>query len=220
MIRAFVAVNLSVPVLRRISEVQRALRERAAADGWDVKWIAPPNLHVQLRYLGEINSALPAVLEEVLGRKVEGLPPFPLRARGLRTLSAEGLQDRLVVDLEDPEGGLARLDAAVSEQLEEVGFRSNPGGAAPHVVVARVRSPGATPLVALASEAAAADFGESLVAEVVAYRSDVAASGDEFRDLFRTRLGGERRPPATTRSSPPPPPEAPVATPEDRKSVV
>jgi 2'-5' RNA ligase len=214
-IRSFMAVNPNLGVLRRVSEVQRALRGRSRVDGWDVKWIAPPNLHVVVRYLGEVGEALPPSLADALTPQVRPLPPFPLRARGLRMPDGEGRPARVVVGLEDPEEGLAALCRALQEPLDRIGFKLEAPPPAPELVVGRVRTPGQTPLLVLASDAAEADFGESLVTELLAYRSDVVVPGSEFDCLLRIRLSGRRPQRAGSRESA----EAPAAEPPVPEAV-
>jgi len=221
-IRAFLAVNLNVSVLRRVNDVQRALRDRCAEDGWDIKWVAPPNLHVVVRYLGEVGEALPDPLAEAVTPHIRRLPPFPLRAHGVR-IDEGGKGPRVVAGIEDSEGGMDALRAALAAPLEEIGFKPLPVEGGVEMVLGRVRQEGETPLGELASAAAEADFGESIVTELAAYRSDLAVPRFEFRDLFRVRLTG-RRVPKVAAASPKPSPaeaaasddeaEAPVEAPE------
>lgn len=192
MIRAFIAVNLSIGVLRGVGDVERALRLRCTEDGWDVRWVAPPNQHVMLRYLGEVGPALAAPLRDALHIHALPLPSFPLRARGLGLAEGGQPSPRIVVGIEDPEAGLAALDSALSVALEAVGLEPDLGKADHCLVIGRVRSTGRDSLDSLLGSARAADFGESVVSEVVVYRSDLADPGREFRALVRVPLQGER----------------------------
>lgn len=195
-IRAFVAINLSVATLRRVCAAQRELMEPLSAAEWDVKWIAPPNLHVVLRHLGEVGVALPAALAEVLLARVGPLPAFRLGARSIRPVEAPGGRIDLVVGIEDLDSGFEALGAAVAAPLEEIGFM--PLDALPPALLAigRVRDAGEIPLDELLGAAATADFGESLVDELLVYRSDAGVPGSEFRCLARVGLSGRRGAPA------------------------
>ena len=214
--RAFVAVNLSVSVLRRVNDVQRALRQRCLEDGWEVRWVPPPSLNIVLRYLGEIGWALPVSLEDALAPRLGRLPPFPLHARNLEILEGAEGPSKVVVGIEDPESGLASLQRALAGPLEEVGFKPEDEPRAIELVIGRVGTVGETPLLELASEAAEADFGECMIGELVVYRSDVKVPGAEFRDIFRVRLSGRRPAPRVDeRPEPEPEPSEPDEEPRE-----
>lgn len=111
-IRAFLSVNLGIEVLRAISVAQREARQRCAAAGWDIAWVPPPNVHVLLRYLGEISVALPHPLVTALRPHVEPLSPFPLRARGLRAITVEATTTPPPPEGPAPEGAAGAEAAA------------------------------------------------------------------------------------------------------------
>jgi 2'-5' RNA ligase len=113
-IRAFLSVNLSIEVLRAITVAQREARERCAAAGWSIAWVPPPNEHVILRYLGEISVALPQPLVTAMRAHVEPLPPFPLRASGLRARADEAKTPDAPPTVAAT-GGTTRTEAAGTE---------------------------------------------------------------------------------------------------------
>src|SRR5207245_7587605 len=77
--RAFVGIFLSEQTRRTVSAEVDRLRPLSRA----VAWVAPNNLHVTLRFLGDqteeqLTEIVPALEEAVLG-----IAPFTLRLRGL-----------------------------------------------------------------------------------------------------------------------------------------
>ena len=189
-IRTFIAVKPGLAVLRQVSEAQRELRARCIAAGWDIRWIAPPGLHVVLRYLGEICPELASPIKDVLLPRVSAFSPFPVRAAGFRCLEAEPGKQTVHVDVHDVSGELARLRAELDVQLDEMGFvRFDPDVGA-GLVVGRVKAPGAVPLEDLLAPARDLDFGEGLIRDLVMYRSDRGRPGEELGRLWRIGLRG------------------------------
>jgi RNA 2',3'-cyclic 3'-phosphodiesterase len=80
-IRTFIAVNLPADVLTRIGQVQSELK--LAARSGAVRWAAPEQIHLTLKFLGDIASASLPELEAALRRACVGIGPFELRAEGL-----------------------------------------------------------------------------------------------------------------------------------------
>jgi 2'-5' RNA ligase len=192
-IRAFLSVNLGIEVLRAITAAQREARARCAAAGWNLTWVPPPNVHVVLRYLGEISSALSRPVLTALRPHVEPLAPFSLKAVGLRPIAAEadpGHAARIVVSVVDETGALARLQTSISTPLEELGFRPQAPGDLSEIVVARVTAAGGAPLEELIGTAAGLDFGSSLVAELLLYQSSAHAPKGEYARLGYVPLLG------------------------------
>lgn len=134
-IRSFIAFDMDdESVLRKISEVQGFL----ARTGADLKLVEPRNVHITVRFLGDIS---PANVEKIFGemQKVQFLPfdvklqgigafPTPHSPRVVWTGMTEGT-DKLRGIFDQLEVGLLRL-----------GFAPDPKGFSPHLTIARVRS--------------------------------------------------------------------------------
>jgi 2'-5' RNA ligase len=226
LIRAFFAVNLSVGVLRDIAEVGRVERPHCADSGWKIKWIAPPNLHIVIRCLGEIDSVLPHALRDHITPLAANLPALPLRARGIQALEIPTLSEEppaavVVAQIEDESGCLATLRDSLATPLAAAGLplpaNTEPTPWTPHVVVGRVLERGETPLSDVLAEWGHTDFGQSLAREIVLYRSDGARVGQEFTRLWQLPLRGPM--PEQPAPAPEPPVESPTTTSDDNAAA-
>ena len=70
--RAFLALTLPDGVERSLAVLQQEL----AGTGADVKWVAPPNLHVTLKFLDEITEQQRHAIEGVLAEVGRVEAPF------------------------------------------------------------------------------------------------------------------------------------------------
>jgi len=80
LIRSFIAAELNEEARDSVWECEQALRRRI---GGDVKWVERANLHITLRFLGEVESDLLEDSLELLEHACEDLPPFEARVEGL-----------------------------------------------------------------------------------------------------------------------------------------
>ena len=67
--RLFIAVEIDRQKLDALGELQKQLRSEADVRGGDVKWVSPQNMHLTLKFLGEIDegklSEISAITEKV-----------------------------------------------------------------------------------------------------------------------------------------------------------
>jgi len=77
-IRAFIAINLPQVVKTDLETFQRKLKSKIPTD-W-VRWTAPEQIHLTLRFLGNINIGSVPELESVLRNVCATVKPFELAA--------------------------------------------------------------------------------------------------------------------------------------------
>ena len=83
--RAFLAIPFPVELRSRVEALQRALMRADA----DVRWIPPGNLHVTLKFLGEIGEEDPARISELLRPEIARYGPLDLHFEGCPVSAAE-----------------------------------------------------------------------------------------------------------------------------------
>ena len=133
MIRLFAGLALPNGRRQQISLIQNGLK--------NARWVAPENLHVTLRFIGEVDEN---VVEEV-SRALDDVraEPFTLTIRGLGTFGRPPSSVWAGVG-DTPNGALAHLQANVESILVRAGLPPEGRKYTPHVTLARLRkSPGA-----------------------------------------------------------------------------
>lgn len=135
--RAFLALTLPDEIRRSFASLQREL----ARFGADVKWVEPPNLHVTLKFLGEITDHQRRAVEQLLAEVARGETAFPLgldRVGAFPSLSSP----RVVwVGLGEGKERAIRLVERLEQSCGELGIQKEERPFAAHVTLGRVRSP-------------------------------------------------------------------------------
>jgi 2'-5' RNA ligase len=183
-VRAFFAVDLPADVRAEAGRVRDAMQQVVPSQA---RWIDDSNLHLTLKFLGEIPSdAIPKLLSRAAGRMAATEPfhvtlagtgafPSPRAARVLWIGVGEGLSQLAKI--------ARKLDAAgrgVGAPRERRPYRA-------HLTVARLREPTAVP-VELFSPPEPSGFS---VEEVVLYESRLSSSGATYLPLARLPLGAD-----------------------------
>src|SRR5229473_1808380 len=81
MIRAFIAINLPPTARARLAQLQRELQLTFVAGA--VRWVRPEQIHLTLKFLGDVPEESLSDLETALRRACQASVPLELRADGL-----------------------------------------------------------------------------------------------------------------------------------------
>jgi 2'-5' RNA ligase len=178
--RCFVAVKPSPAVCGKIALAQEELRRAGA----DVRWIGPGELHVTLRFFGDLDAAVVARLRTTLARAAAAQPKFRIAYKGLGEFPN-------VVWVGGSQGADA-LAAAVEGAAAELGLPKDRYGFTAHLTIGRIRSQrGAQPLAAAIAALRGRDFGEDEIAEFSLIQSTLTPRGPVYEvvEVFALRPG-------------------------------
>jgi RNA 2',3'-cyclic 3'-phosphodiesterase len=179
--RLFVALELP----GRVREQLASWRSAAVGDRDDLRLVAPASLHVTLAFLGSRGvSELDAITAAVAGATV-GMPAARLRVAGVKAVPPR--RPRLfAIDLVDPDGEAAALQAAVSGALAALGvYKPERRPFWPHVTFARVRR-GVKRVEPIELPPPSLEFKAD---RVTLYRSHLSPRGARYEPLERVALG-------------------------------
>ena len=134
-IRSFIAFDLeSNTVLKRLTEMQRLLVKTGA----DLKLVEPENIHVTMRFLGNIT---PSMVEQIYAemQKVQFIP-FDIRIQGVGAFPDVRYPRVCWTGITEGADQLRGIFSQLEPKLQGLGFAADPKGFSPHLTTARVRS--------------------------------------------------------------------------------
>ncbi|MCP4690135.1 MAG: RNA 2',3'-cyclic phosphodiesterase [Desulfobacterales bacterium] len=183
--RSFIAVNIPDPVISAIREVQGGMRAR----GLKVKWVRPENIHLTLKFLGEIPSADVEDVGRAMAETLEGRGPLTLSARGLGCFPGLKRARVIWVGLAGEVHPLIEYQEAMDQALAGIGLPREKRPFKGHLTLARIKGrvkPGA---LAAAMEAFG-DFESQpfTVKEIILFKSQLTPAGPIYTALRRTPL--------------------------------
>lgn len=184
--RCFVAVELPDEVRTRVTHLQDELR--AAAPAADVRWTPPAQMHLTLRFLGEVAEDRRDALVQALAAAV---PSAPIRVVAEGAGAFPTARRPRVVWAGVGEGGaaLGALASSVDEALARLGIPPEGRPFRPHVTLGRVRAPGGLGHMAATLEARReVPLGAWQVRSVVLYRSRLNPAGAVHEALAHVPL--------------------------------
>ena len=186
-IRSFVAVEVGEYARESL---ERGI-ERLRAAGADVRWVRPGNLHLTVKFLGNVEMTQTGEIAGALADACAPFSPFEGELRGLAPFPS-ARKMRVVAVRFTAEAELARLARAVDEALVPLGVPHESRPFRAHLTLGRVKNPkNAGPLAAMLAERADMSFGEVGVDAVGLFQSELTRSGPIHTRLATAPLGGE-----------------------------
>jgi 2'-5' RNA ligase len=183
--RLFVAVHLSDVVRERLALTQDRLRRAQA----DVSWVKPGNLHITLKFLGEVEPKRLERIQSVLAETAGTAAPFTLAVAGVGTFG--GRIPRVVwAGIGAGSAPLEALARRVESGLAQIGFPKEKRGFTAHFTLGRVRSPRNVAALMEALRAEPPDsLGDVSVDRVFLMQSQLDPGGSIYTELEQFPLG-------------------------------
>lgn len=179
-IRAFIAVNLPPELKARMAQLQRELQKMTG--GRAVRWTRSEQIHLTLRFLGDVPANAVADLHAALQRACTGIAPFELSAEGLGCFP-NARQPRIIwLGLTGALDALQRLQARVEQETAAWGQREDREFHA-HLTLGRVKpefARTARPLAESFASRPKRSVGTWRVAQVDLMQSQLLPTGAEY----------------------------------------
>lgn len=186
MLRAFFAITLAPSARRAASALVRALREQSGSE--QVRWVREENLHVTLRFLGNVEADAIGTLLARVGEQTAPLAPFELRLGAVHAFPSPRKPRVVALELL-PEVPLHALAAAVERGVVAAGLPAEERTFRAHLTLGRVRPQKKFPDV---TGPDTADADPVHVTEVVLLESELHLRGARYTPLGSAPLGSAR----------------------------
>ncbi len=172
------------PAIR--ADLARATAALRALEG--VRPVRAEQLHLTLRFIGEVDGGLEAPLAREIGAATAESPGFPIRLRAAGVFPSHRRARVLWVGVEEAPA-LAALQRSVEEAVVRAGVAPDPRPFRPHVTVGRIRRP--PPPVGLVGAIARVRFEATVdVRRVSLMRSELLSRGARHTEVAACQLAG------------------------------
>ena len=188
-IRAFIAVNLSPEILERIDQVSLDLRARMK--DIPVRWVPVENIHLTLKFLGNVSTANLEILKDILGKVVSSHSECDISVGGIGAFPKPHNPRVIWVGMEVPQE-LVTLQHNIEIETARLGYSREYRPFSPHMTFGRVsRNASAQDVHAIAEvlENYKVGFlGATRLKTVYLYRSDLKPDGAVYTPIYSAAL--------------------------------
>lgn len=185
MVRAFIAIEISDKTKGNLRNIIAKLMEVKA----DVKWVSPLNLHITLKFLGNIKYDEIAKISDIIKESSSDIGPFNLYIEGLGAFPDLKRPRTIFVNIKDEHNNLSILYSKLEDRLSYLGMKKESRKFIPHLTIGRARSQKYTDKLANLIETHKNDFmGKEEVDSLVLMMSELLPEGPKYTKLDTINL--------------------------------
>jgi len=134
-IRTFIAFKLPKNIISSISEIQNRFKSYA----FNARWVNPANIHLTLKFLGDINYADIEKVSETIINAVNSHTPVSLAVKGAGVFPGIKRPRVIWVGLTGEIEKLAGIQNDIEENLEKLGFPREKRPFRGHLTLGRIK---------------------------------------------------------------------------------
>ena len=185
--RAFVAIDFGRPMQAAVADLLKRLKEVCPR----LKWVRPEQMHLTLKFLGEISDEQAAAVSVALASVAAASQAFELTLEWLGMFPPAGRVNVLWVGVGDADERLAACQRECESQLEALGFEREARAFSAHLTLARNNDPRISRQVRDGvRQIGAVNLGTERIDHLTLYQSILGREGPSYRAISRHVLSG------------------------------
>lgn len=190
-IRAFIAFDLPAHIIQTVEALQQELKR----DGLTLRWVRPLNIHLTLKFIGELPVDRMASVTNAMTRAMQAQAPARLTLQGMGVFPHLRRPKVLWMGLGGEVDRVAGIQAALEEGLSAEGFERDHRPFRAHLTLARIPDRFDARRLPLAIKAAGDyDSQPFICRELVLFKSDLQPRGAVYTPLSSVMLGNAAAP--------------------------
>ncbi len=134
--RAFIAIELPKDFKDYLANIQAEFK----ATGADVKWVEPNNIHLTLKFLGEIDDKKMAEVARVLETVACAEKSFSIRLKSIGAFPNTNSPRVIWVGLDKGDNETGMIAGMLEEKISEIGIPKENRSFSTHITIGRLRS--------------------------------------------------------------------------------
>jgi 2'-5' RNA ligase len=185
-IRTFIAFELPTAFAQLAAELQNHLQ----AQGLKLRWVRPQNIHLTLKFLGELPVGQIADVSQAMQRAAGAVAPFTMQVQGMGVFPGMRSPRVLWIGLGGRTDALATLHARLEDALADLALPKDKRAFKAHLTLARIDR-GVDVRQLLAGIAQSGRFAPKTLqaSELILFKSDLRPQGAVYSPLARAPLG-------------------------------
>jgi 2'-5' RNA ligase len=188
LLRAFIAVEIPAEIQQNIDRKTTTLR-----NGIDslVRWVPPQNMHLTLKFLGDVSPNSLDFLRQMLRNEAENIPAFDIHLTGLGAFPNLKRPRVLYIGIQAP-AALDALARGIESASRRLGYEAEERPFSAHLTLGRVRQNANSTeqqKIRRAIEGTQVDLlGTARVDSVHLYKSELNPGGSVYTRLYSAPL--------------------------------
>lgn len=188
-VRAFIAIDLSPQIHKRLDTVAGELKQRL--EGVPIRWVPVENVHLTLKFLGDVSLTNLEILKKILRSEASNHLPFEISIGQLGAFPSKRRPRVIWVGVEAPQE-LMDLQRAIESETTRLGYARDRREFSPHLTLGRIsrnaNSADLRQISQVLKNYEVGFLGATRVKEVHLFRSDLQPGGAVYTSLLHVPL--------------------------------
>jgi RNA 2',3'-cyclic 3'-phosphodiesterase len=186
--RVFIAIDIDDKIRKAIADLQKQIASKVSVKSGDLKWVEPNNIHLTLKFLGEISEEQLEEVKEITNTVAQAHQKFNLDIESVGSFG--GRSAKIVwVGAGGGTDALLALQKDLDDLLEQAGFPKEDREFSAHLTLCRVNHP----IAGIKMGEAIAQFSNLKLGSIAAdaiyiYQSQLTPQGPNYTMLASFRL--------------------------------
>ncbi|MFZ5912254.1 MAG: RNA 2',3'-cyclic phosphodiesterase [Chloroflexota bacterium] len=189
LLRAFIAIEIPSPIQQAIEK--NTARLRSALDSNLVRWTPTSNIHLTLKFLGDVSPTTIEMLTQLLTVEASQYTCFEMQFGGLGTFPSPRRPRVIWIGIQAP-AALEALQHGIEAATARMGYPTENRPFSPHLTIGRVKQttgPADAQKIRVALEGTnIGALGNGKVEAVHLFKSDLKPTGSVYTRLFSAPL--------------------------------
>ncbi|MFC1703703.1 RNA 2',3'-cyclic phosphodiesterase [Candidatus Omnitrophota bacterium] len=134
--RCFIAIELPQEIQRRLCKIQSELK----ATGADAKWVKQNNIHLTLKFLGNLDSAAIAKVTAVLEQTTVHYTPFSVEISEVGAFPTKESPRVIWVGVKEGKEKISAMVEELENSLQNIDIPKEEREFHPHITIGRLKS--------------------------------------------------------------------------------
>ena len=181
-VRSFIAIEIGCneKIINFINELKKS--------GAIIKLVEPENIHITLRFLGDISNQIIAKIEDVLKNSIDGIKPFQFCLEGVGIFPNQKYIKIIWIGIKNSEI-IEELSKRINHKINLIITDNKSQKFLPHITICRVKSSkNKEKLLDIIDEFNNYKFGTIKVDSIKLKKSELTSKGPIYSDLIKINL--------------------------------
>lgn len=186
MLRLFIAIELDEEIRAELFAEIKYLKSHFP----EIRWVRPENLHITMKFLGNIAENEIEDISEIMDIAAEKNPPFSAEIQDLGCFPH--VERPRIVWAGCRQGSLeiSNIVSCLDEKLKLLGYKPEKRNFTPHITIGRVKKPAqAMGIEEIINDAQQIDFGILDVSAITLFMSELKKEAPRYSAMYRAELG-------------------------------
>lgn len=183
--RLFIGIVLPENIKKKIEGIEKELKKKVK----EAKVVKMENLHITLKFLGEVREEKIGKIDEKLKEVSEYFAPFNVSVGKVGNFP-EGKKMRVLWVGVESNGALKKINFKIEKALSTIGFKEE-NRFKEHITIARFKSTPDMKFIEHLKEKYSSFLGEFRIESFSLIKSNLTPEGPIYKNLKEYKLGGD-----------------------------